>query len=82
MRLAMHEASTCVSELCCVSLLIVFITGSMKSEQLFYSPLCVRVGNETRGILLSREEVKRFNAQGQLTQVIHSFSFSLLLFQP
>ena len=69
MRLAMHEARTGLTEFCGVSLLIAFIAGSMNCEQMFYARLCIPVGDEIRGILVTREEVKRFNSQGQLTQV-------------
>ncbi len=80
-RLAMHEARTCMTEFCGLSLLIAFITGSMNCEQLFYARLCIRMGDKIQGILVTREEVKRFNAQGQLTQAILICSlFKLLRF--
>ena len=66
----MHEASTGLADLCGISLVISFITSAMNCEQLYYARLCICWGSKIRGILVSREEFKRFNSQGQLIQVI------------
>ncbi len=76
-RLATHEASNGLPDLCTVCLLVSLITGSMHCEEVIYSRMCIRFSNEIHGILMRQEVVKMFNSKGQLTQVIACFIFNL-----
>ncbi len=69
-RFAMHEASTGLADFCGICVVISFIMSSLNCEQMYYVRMCVRVGNDIQGILVLREEVKRFNSHGQLIQVV------------